>query len=160
MSAPLVPSPLDYIGRRPFAFYPAIGLTSPNEWLLGAGSLVEVQVINVKTGAELWVPRQYVGAVSDGDLLPIVGLTASLEYLNGQVQPKDKRVLQMPPLNKPKIKPQASESGLDPNQAAPVVAIRLHSRTDSRLGKTVLILSVAGLIVSLLYALMTAAIHF
>ncbi len=48
MSAPLVPSPLDYVGRRRFAFYPPIAHPSPNEWLLGRVRWSEVQVVNAR----------------------------------------------------------------------------------------------------------------
>ena len=57
-----MPSPLDYIGPRRFAFYPAIRNADPNEWILGTGSRSEVQVINAQTGREIWVPRQHIGA--------------------------------------------------------------------------------------------------
>jgi hypothetical protein len=97
MSAPLVPSPLDYIGRKSFAFYPPIGHAHPNSWILGAGSWSEVQVINAQSGREVWVPRQFIGAVSDhGDAL-VVGLTQQVDLRNGEIVPRaQRRVIQMP----------------------------------------------------------------
>src|ERR1700734_699342 len=97
MSAPLVPSPLDYIGRKRFAFYPAIRHADPNSWILGASSWSEVQVINAQTGRELWIPRRYVGAVSDNHDALIVGLTQHVDLRDGEVVPcGDRRVIQMP----------------------------------------------------------------
>ncbi len=96
MSAPLVPSPLDYIGRKSFAFYPPVPRAGPNSWILGASSWSEVQVINAQTGAELWIPRQFIGAVSDNESL-VVGLTQQLELRKGKIVPHTSgRVIQMP----------------------------------------------------------------
>jgi hypothetical protein len=97
MSAPLVPSPLDYVGRRKFSFYPPIRNAEPNDWLLGTRSWTEVQVINAHSGLELWVPRQYVGGVSDGTgLRLVVELTKELDYGREGVSPRVKRVIEMP----------------------------------------------------------------
>ena|SRR6185312_1666135 len=159
MSAPLVPSPLDYVGRRPFAFYPAIKNTEPNEWLLGTGSWSEVQVVNARTGSELWVPRQYIGAVSetDGPLL-IVGVTKDLEFHEGTVEPCVKRVIEMPHV-------EAAEGGTDSRPEhtrrndgpAPVVGIRLAERGDSSMNKAFATLAIGALVVCLLAALVAAA---
>jgi hypothetical protein len=97
MSAPLVPSPLDYVGRRRFSFYPPIRNMEPNEWLLGTGSWSEVQVINAQSGLELWVPRQYVGGVSgETELRLVVELTKELDYGRNGLGPRVKRVIEMP----------------------------------------------------------------
>jgi hypothetical protein len=157
MSAPLVPSPLDYIGLRRFAFYPAIKNAEPNEWLLGTGSWSEVQVVNARTGAELWVPRQYVGAVSEteGPLL-IVGLTKDLEFHEGTVEPSVKRVIEMP-----HIEPVATETGIESSRRdagpAPVIGIRLPERSDSSMNRAIATLAVGALVVCLLAALIAAA---
>jgi hypothetical protein len=97
MSAPLVPSPLDYVGRRRFALYPAVDNVGPNEWVLGTGSWSEVQVVNSQTGAEIWIPRQYIGGVSDRyDSVLVVELTKELEFKSGSLEPRIKRVIEMP----------------------------------------------------------------
>lgn len=97
MSAPLVPSPLDYVGRRPFAFYPPIRNAHPNAWVIGTSAWTEVQVVNARDGYELWIPRQYIGAVSESDSpLLIVGLTKELDFRNGTLAPRVKRVIEMP----------------------------------------------------------------
>lgn len=125
MSAPLVPSPLDYIGRRRFGFYPAIRHAQPNLWMLGAGSWSEVQVINAKTGAELWIPRQYIGAVSDNQDALMVGLTQSVELREGKVLPRSRRrVIEMP-------LPRESGAGEVQKGPATVVGIRLEQNDRS-----------------------------
>jgi len=103
MSAPLVPSPLDYIGRKSFAFYPPVHAAGPNApacpniWILGASSWSEVQVINAQTGGELWIPRQFIGAVSDNYESLVVGLTQQMELRKGKIVPHtSRRVIQMP----------------------------------------------------------------
>jgi hypothetical protein len=157
MSAPLVPSPLDYVGRRRFAFYPAIKNTQPNEWLLGTGSWSDVQVVNAQTGAELWVPRQYVGAVSEteGPLL-IVGLIKDLEFHEGTVEPSVKRVIEMPHIDEclPDTERETSRRCAGP---APVIGIRLPERADSSMNKALATLAIGVLVVCLLAALIAAA---
>jgi hypothetical protein len=157
MSAPLVPSPLDYIGLRRFAFYPAIKNIQPNEWLLGTGSWSEVQVVNAQTGAELWIPRQYVGAVSEteGPLL-IVGLTKDLEVHGGTVEPSVKVVIEMPHVEECALK---TEGELSRRTAgpAPVIGIRLPERSDSSMNKALVTLAIGALVVCLLAALIAAA---
>lgn len=145
MSAPLLPSPLDYIGRRSFGFYPPIRNAGPNSWILGAGSWSEVQVINSNTGTELWIPRPYIGAVSDNHDSLTVGLNQSVELQGAVIVPRSKRrVIEMPP---------PREALPMPGRTVPasVVAIRLEStklttfrNTPFRLG--VLFLFVVGLL--------------
>ena len=153
MSAPLIPSPLDYIGRRLFAFYPAIRNAAPNEWLLGTGSWAEVQVVNAKSGAELWIPRQYVGAVSESESsLLIVGLTKELECRGGSVEPRVKGVIEMP-----HAESAPPETGPDHPRRAPgpaeVVDIRLPERADSSMNRAIAGLAISALVVCLLAAL-------
>ncbi|HZS54198.1 MAG TPA: hypothetical protein VFA65_07325 [Bryobacteraceae bacterium] len=154
MSAPLVPSPLDYIGLRRFAFYPAIKNVEPNEWLLGTGSWTEVQVVNAQTGNEIWIPRQCVGAVSDShDGLLIVGLTKELEYSGGALGPRFKRIIEMPQHVEPEprfcIKPEDRPPG-----PAPVIGIRIEDREDSPMSRALVVLAVAALIVALIAAVL------
>ena len=157
MSAPLVPSPLDYVGLRRFAFYPPIKNTQPNEWLLGTGSWSEVQVVNAQTGAELWVPRQYVGAVSEteGPLL-IVGLTKDLEFHEGTVEPSVQRVIEMPHIDECPPEPEMDFRRRVPGPA-PVIGIRLPERSDSSMNKALATLAIGALVVCLLAALIAAA---
>jgi len=160
MSAPLVPSPLDYIGRRRFSFYPPIKSFQANEWILGVSSWSEVQAVNPSTGAEIWIPRQYIGAVGEphgssiepnsGAML-VVALREELEYRQGALSPRLKRVIEMPhKVDKhPKLR---SEETLRPPGPAPVVGIRIEAAAPWPKGKALATLGIA-LIVSLLAAL-------
>jgi hypothetical protein len=152
MSAPLVPSPLDYVGRRRFAFYPPIRNAQPNEWMLGTPAWGEVQVVNPSTGRELWVPRQYIGAVSDGSEVLIVGLTTELEMRGGAVEPRRRRVIQMPQTTDGGVAAEGAPRNAGP---APVVGIRLEDRAESTMSKAVVTLGIGALLISLLAALMS-----
>ena len=147
MSAPLIPSPLDYIGPRRFAFHPAIQNAGPNEWRLGPGARSEIQVVNTKTGCKLWIARPYIGAVSDtGDSLLIVGLRKELNFRKGEVEPRVKRVIEMP---------QASEADrmFQPERSAGparVFVIRLEDRKKSTATRAVVGLTISALLAWLL----------
>ncbi|HEX4166186.1 MAG TPA: hypothetical protein VHZ55_12000 [Bryobacteraceae bacterium] len=159
MSAPLVPSPLDYVGRRRFAFYPAISHLAPNEWLLGTGSHSEVQVVNAQTGREVWIARQYIGGVSEtAESLLVVGLTKALEYQGGSVTPQVRRIIEMPAERANSQKAWKTEAPrLRP---AAVVGIKLETKSDSAWGKALAAACIAALVLALLAALVTATIKF
>jgi hypothetical protein len=156
MSAPLVPSPLDYVGHRRFALYPAIRDAEPNEWVLGTGSWSEVQVVNSQTGGEMWIPRQYIGGVSDRfDSVLVVELTKELELRSGTLEPRVKRVIEMPHLNaedRPKLFEHASRL----TGPAEVVAIRTEPTEESRMNKGVIRLGVSALALYLIAQLISA----
>jgi len=98
MAAPPIPPSLDHLVDRPFSFYPAILNIDHNEWLYVKSNWSEIQVVNVKTKAEIWIPRRYIGEVSPvEDPVMIVGLNLELEYKAGTLIPHQKRVLRMPP---------------------------------------------------------------
>src|SRR6266699_3688837 len=97
MSLPPIPSPLEHLGVRPFSFYPAILNVEHNEWLFRKATWSEILVVNCKTGAEIWIPRRFVGEVSRiEDPVLIVGLVRELEYKTGAVWPFQRRVIEMP----------------------------------------------------------------
>jgi hypothetical protein len=151
MSAPLVPSPLDYIGRKTFAFYPPVHRGGPNAWILGASSWSEVQVINAQTGSELWVPRQFIGAVSDnGDSL-VVGLTQQVDVRDGEIVPRaSRRVIEMPaPVNPPVINHHEGP--------ASVIGIRLEQTQTSTFQKAPFRVGICVLFVAGLLALVASA---
>lgn len=149
MSAPLIPSPLDYIGRRRFALYPPIKHAVPNEWLLGSGSWFEVRVINAVTGREMWIPRQYVAGVSDRNGILVVELTEEIEFRAGALEPKAKRVIEMPvPAEQPQPKREHPNSG-----PGCVVGIRLDDQAQSTMSKAMVSLGIGALVISLLAAL-------
>ncbi|HEY6986917.1 MAG TPA: hypothetical protein VH369_00960 [Bryobacteraceae bacterium] len=154
MSAPLLPSPLDYVGHRRFAFYPPIAHPEPNEWVLGLGARAEVQVVNARTGTEIWIARQYIGAVSETSTSLIVGLTQALDVREGSVEPKVKQVIQMPASKADRLPRR------QPSKPAAVVEIRLESRSKSPLSRVLITTCTGAIVVALLAALITAAIKF
>jgi hypothetical protein len=154
MPAPLVPSPLDYVGRRRFAFYPPIAHPDPNEWVLGVGARSEVQVVNAHTGREIWVSRQYIGAVSETSTSLIVGLTQALDARAGSVEPKFRQVIQMP--SRPGNRLTKNSSG----KRANVVEIRLSTTSKGLLNRALLRTCTCAIVLALLAALVTAAIRF
>jgi hypothetical protein len=125
MASPPIPPLLGHLAARPFSFYPAILNIEHNEWIFRKATWSELVVINHKTGAELSIPRHFVGEVSLIDHpVVIVGLNRELEYKDGVVWPYQRRIIEMPiALGDPA--PRRSVP-------APVVAIRLESRRDSR----------------------------
>lgn len=145
ISEPLAPSPLDCIGLRRFAFYPSIRDFEPNEWTLGAGSWTEVQVVNSRTGTEIWIPRQYIGAVSESNgTVPIVGLRKELEYHAGKLSPRFKRVIEMPHMDEPPNT--ALSDQRRPPGPAPVIGIRVENRENSPMNNALLALGIAFII--------------
>jgi hypothetical protein len=151
MSAPLVPSPLDYIGRKKFAFYPPVRHAGPNTWILGASSWSEVQTINAQTGRELWVPRQFIGAVSDNGECVVVGLTQQVDLRNGEVVPRvQRRVIEMP-ARLDRLIAQRQEG------PAPVIGIRLEKAKPGTFQKTPFRVAVCVLFVAGLLALVASA---
>lgn len=154
MSAPLIPSPLDCVGRRKFAFYPPIAHPDPNEWMLGTGSRSEVQVVNACTGREIWISRQYIGAVSEtSSPLLIVGLTKSLAFREGTVEPRVKGVIEMPSVSRSQTEPRPGEP-LRHSAPASVTAIRLEPRADSALNKAMIFTFIGAVVVALVAAAM------
>jgi hypothetical protein len=136
---PLLPAALGELGRRRFAFYPAIKGVEHNEWILGRANWTEVQVINANSADELWIPRRLLGEVSRADgPVAIVGLLKELEYKQGVVLPHARRVIEMPRAVNDSPRPTSGQaSGRaagDPNPA-PVVAIRPEPVGDSRARK-------------------------
>ena len=150
---PLVPSPLDYIGLRRFAFYPRIRNLEPNEWTLGLSAWTEVQVVNACTGNELWIPRQYIGAVSEsnGPML-IVGLRKELEYRAGILQPCVKRVIEMPQ-NVDEATTRCDPAERRAEGPAPVIGIRIENREDSPMNKALLAFGIAFIVSFLAFAI-------
>ena len=138
MSIPPLPPNLENIGRQHFAFYPAILGIEHNEWLYSSATWSEIQVINARTGAEVWIPRRFLGEVSriDEPIL-IVGLNRELEFKLGAVWPHKRRVIEFPiAVNDSHAR---SDGPFSPPSASPgtVVNIRTESPRDSRMGRVV-----------------------
>ncbi len=151
MSAPLMPPLLEEVGRRRFAFYPPIANAEPNEWQLRGATRTEVNAINTRTELEIWIPRHYLGTVSEiDDPILIVGLTKELEYREGAVWPRVRRVIEMPRAVNENARPWQRSSAL--SRPAAVVGIRLENPSDSRASRILLVAGVGAVVVSLLAA--------
>lgn len=88
---------LERFAGRSFSFYPPVLNVGHNEWRYEEGSWSEVRVRNTKSGQDLWIPRRFVGDVSQvEEPVMIVGLTQELEYKGGMLVPHRRRVLAMP----------------------------------------------------------------
>ena len=132
--SPPIPPPLEALRHRPFSFYPAILDIEHNEWRYRKATWSEVLVVNARTGQEVWIPRRFLGEVSRiEDPVVIVGLVRELEYKSGAVWPHQRRVIEMPMAvgaAAPSVRPLQREP-------APVVGIRLESKTDSNIFRLV-----------------------
>src|SRR5512141_2863581 len=97
MSGPPIPPLHEPLVHRPFSFYPPILNIAHNEWRLRRSTWSELLVVNAKTGAEVWIPRRFLGEISRVDEpVMIVGLLKELEYKGGSVWPHERRVIEMP----------------------------------------------------------------
>jgi hypothetical protein len=130
MASPPIPPQLDHLVTRPFSFYPAIIGIEHNEWLYRKANWSEIQVVNCKSGAEIWISRRFIGEVSRvDDPVLIVGLNRELEYKGGMVVPFQRRVIEMPVAVGGGT---ASAPTAPRTEPAPIVGIRLASATDRR----------------------------
>lgn len=143
MSVPLIPPPLDQLGRNPFSFYPPIVNIEHNRWVIRRATWTEVQVMNTKTSAELWIPRHFIGEVSlVGEPVMIVGLMKELECREGVVYPHVRRVIEMPRAVNDAPRPRMGARR--PEHSASVVGIRLESGPSRK--RTILGTIAAGLL--------------
>jgi hypothetical protein len=147
MPVPPIPPPLESLGRRPFSFYPPILNTEHNEWLFQQATWSEIQVINTKTGQELWVPRRFVGEISRiEEPVMILGLLKELEYVSGQVLPHTRRIIEMPRAVNDSYRP-AYQPPAEPGPKEPsVVGIRLEGGAESRIGRLIVAVLVIGIL--------------
>ena len=121
----LIPAPLPELARGRFSFFPAVVGVKHNEWMLRRATWTEVLVVNTKTSEELWIPRSFLGDVSLVDApVRIVGLRKVLEVKEGLVLPHRRGVIEMPR--------QANDYSRPSGRPAPVLAIRVEARPESR----------------------------
>lgn len=131
MSSPVIPPPLEALRNRPFSFYPAILNIEHNKWQYRKATWSDVQVVNARTGEEIWIPRRFLGEISSiEDPVVIVGLLRELEYKEGSVWPYQRRVIEMPIAVGGSMQP---PSPAPRNGPAPVVGIRLESKAESHI---------------------------
>ena len=144
-----MPPLLEEVGRRRFAFYPSIANAEPNEWQLRGATRSEVNAINTRTDLEIWIPRHYLGTVSEiDDPILIVGLTKELEFREGAVWPRVRRVIEMPRAVNETTRPWQQPS--TPSGPAAVVGIRLANTSESRASRILAAAGVSAVVVSLL----------
>ena len=137
MSVPPVPPPLEELGQRPFSFYPPIVGIEHNEWTYRKATWSEILVANRKSGLEVYLPRVFVGELSSiEEPIAIVGLNKELEYKAGAIVPHIRRVIQMPrAVNEGPIRRESRA----PSGLAPVVGIRLEHKSESKIGRMLLV---------------------
>jgi len=137
MSVPPVPPPLEELGQRPFSFYPPIVGIEHNEWIYRKATWSEVLVANRKSGLEVYIPRVFVGELSSiEEPIAIVGLNKELEYKAGAIVPHVRRVIQMPrAVNEGPM----GRDSRPPSGPAPVVGIRLEHKSESKIGRMLLV---------------------
>jgi hypothetical protein len=139
MSVPPVPPPLEELGQRPFSFYPPIVGIEHNEWTYRRATWSEVLVANRKTGLEVYIPRVFVGELSSiEEPVAIVGLNKELEHKAGAIVPHIRRVIEMPrAVNEgPRLFARDDRPASGP---APVVGIRLEHKSESKIGRLLLV---------------------
>jgi hypothetical protein len=145
MATPPMPPSLEQLPNRPFSFYPAIANIEHNEWMFRKTTWSEILVVNLKTGAEIWIPRRYIGELSRTDEpVLIVGLTRELEYQGGMICPHQRRVVQMPAVAG------ATSESESHSESASVLGIRLKSDPDRRMFRLVGIALAAAVVLGLL----------
>jgi hypothetical protein len=143
MSIAPLPTPLQHLGGRRFSFYPPIRNVGPNEWLYRSATWSECMVANAKTGEELWVPRIFLGEVTRVDEpLMVVGLNRELEFREGVIVPRQRKVIQFPV----EVPMAVNDSGSAPrpHQLAPVINIRLETPPETRAWKWMGVAAVLG----------------
>jgi hypothetical protein len=149
MASPPIPPSLDHLVTRPFSFYPPIVNVEHNEWLFRKATWSEIQVVNCRSGAEIWISRRFVGEVARvEDPVLIVGLNRELELKSGMIVPFQRRVIEMPIAVGA---PAPAAGSVERTEPAPVVGIRLEP-SDRRFVKLILI-AVATLVVLYLVAI-------
>ena len=149
MASPPIPPSLEHLAARPFSFYPPIVNIEHNEWLFRKATWSEIQVVNCRSGEEVWISRRFLGEVSRvDDPVLIVGLNRELELKGGMIIPFQRRIIEMPmAVNAPLPIRAAGEVRSEP---APVVGIRLEP-TDRRVFRMILV-AVATLVALYLVA--------
>jgi hypothetical protein len=136
MASPPIPPQLEHLASRSFSFYPPIVGVEHNEWLYRKANWSEILVANCRSGAEIWIPRRFVGEVARVEApMLIVGLARELEYKGGMIVPFQRRVIEMPVAvgGSAPVAPIEHER----NPLAPIVGIRTGSPTDGRIFKLI-----------------------
>jgi hypothetical protein len=146
MAGESIPPPLEQFPDRPFSFFPPILNIEHNQWRFRRSTWAEMLVVNSKTGMELWIPRLYVGDISEVDEpVMIVGLNKELEYKAGTLVPHTRRVIGMPPSM---FSPPGPSS--TPAPRPPHTGMHMESNAESRISWLILGALVLGITVTFL----------
>jgi hypothetical protein len=147
MSIAPLPSALQHLGGRRFAFYPAIRNIGPNEWLYRRATWSECVVMNTQSGEEICVPRMFIGEVTGQDEpVMLVHLSRELAWKDGSVTPRERHVIEFPrPLTGLEAEPDVHPA---PSQRRPatVVNIRLEPRTEVKMWRWVGVAAILGVV--------------
>lgn len=151
MAGESIPPPIEQFPNRPFSFFPPIHNIEHNEWRFIRSTWAELLVVNSKTAMELWIPRRFVGDISEVDEpVMLVGLNKELEYKAGTLIPRTRRVIGMPaggaasPAAAGAHEPHAAHTGM-----------RMESRAESRIGWLILGALLIGIVVTFLVVSMS-----
>ena len=135
---------LDQFAGRRFSFYPPILNIEHNEWTCRKGSWSEVLVHNTKTEMDLWVPRRFLGEISQVDEpVMIAGLNQELEYKGGTVWPHKRRVIHMPRITRPRPAPSAQAKAPPPKAR--------QSAAEKKIGRLITGALVAGILTTFVF---------
>jgi hypothetical protein len=109
----------------------------------------------------MWIPRQHIGAVSDGNSsLLVVGLRKELDFRDGSLEPREKRVIEIPRLAAEYMAMEQSSPRRRKSGPAPVVGIRLEDKKKSQMSKAVIGIAIGVLLLGLLTTLIGTAVRF
>jgi hypothetical protein len=145
MSIAPLPTPLQHLGGRRFAFYPPIRNLEPNEWLYRRATWSECLVANARSGEEVWIPRIFLGDVSRMDEpVMIVGLNRELEWRAGAIIPRQRMVIEFPAAAYNRKTVNDDGAARPSGHKAPVINIRLESKSEVRAWKWIGVAAVLG----------------
>jgi len=144
-------SDFERFAGRGFSFYPAILGVEHNGWTYVEGSWSEIHVKNTESDVNLWIPRRYVGEVSQiEDPVMIIGLNHELVYKGGMVVPHRRRVVEMPSASN--VRPLPST----PKVTSPRTGIfGTESATEQKIGKLIVGVLAAAIIGTFLTVMLT-----
>jgi hypothetical protein len=139
MSIAPMPTPLQHLGGRRFAFYPPIRNVEHNEWLYRRATWSECVVVNTVSGEEVCVPRIFLGEVSLMDeAVMVVGLHRELELRSGAIIPRRRTVIEFP------VTVDEGRAAPRSQHLAPVINIRLEPKPEVRAWKWIGVAAVLG----------------
>ncbi len=149
----MTPQPaLDELGGRAFSFYPPLLGVEHNEWTYVKSTWAEILVHNTKSSETIWIPRRFVGEVSQVDEpVMIVGLRKELEYRGGSVWPHERRLVEM---SKPVPDAAPAPAPSTPVASAPPRTAAHLDGAESKVGRFLLYAIAAGILLCVVVVLM------